>query len=931
LIGALLALCVGASSASALNVGSAQTVAGSVGLAGVACPDAGDCLAVGNASDTAGGIAPVANGIPGSARAVSGTVLLASVACVTGGGCLAAGQAQSTSITGTSDSGVLVAISGTAAGSPETVSGALDLLGVACAGSTACVSVGEDAANDQGVVLGISGGVGGGDVGTPTKVPGTARLIGVACTGSGGCFATGTTQVTSGGTTKTDEGAVVPISTAGVPTGPVVAVPGSVALGGIACADATDCFAVGSDASGDGIVVPIIGGVVQAAVTAEAGGELVAVSCSGSTDCFAVGGNVVVPITGGAVQPALTVPGGAADFRGIACSNSSECVAAGGTSGGTVVDLLISGTPGDPTATITTPSADATYAFDDPTHPVFDFNCQAAFGGSLASAGGCVAALSGAPSGDSTVTGGQAIDTSAPGTFTLTLTATEAGAGGQTATAVSKYTVVPAPQTIAFPQPAPFKYPHGSVSLTATASSGLSVAYSLRSGRCTLTGSTLTFDTGYGSCEVAADQAGNADYDAAPEVTSTITITPPAPPSCTGQAVSVQNSTATVITLGCTDAAADSGDALTFAIGAQPADGTLSAINPANGEVIYTPTGAYGGPDEFTFYATDTQGSSNLGTVSITVTPQAAPANTGAPGISGSPQIVGQTLTCSPGTWSGGLPQTYAYQWLRDGAAIAGASAVTYGVQAGDQGHTLACEVTATNSGGSAGATSASVAVPSTTPLSSMAGPAASAPASLAPPVISGTVAVDRGLSCSTGAWSGTLPQTYGYAWRRDGIAIPGATRATYLVSAKDAGSRLTCAVTSTNSAGSATAQSRAVAVAPSNVFRLVAPTFGRTGSITVKLDAPGPGRFEAIATFPAKRTTAKAKRAAATPDSTTYGRASLEASKAGEKKLTIRPTKTAARLLEMYGSLRVTISITFTPTGGPAGAKTASLTVRHT
>ena len=72
------------------------------------------------------------------------------------------------------------------------------------------------------------------------------------------------------------------------------------------------------------------------------------------------------------------------------------------------------------------------------------------------------------------------------------------------------------------------------------------------------------------------------------------------------------------------------------------------------------------------------------------------PASKVAPVVSGTP-AVGQTLSCSNGSWTGIGTLTYAYKWLRNGAAIAGASANTYTVQTADQGTGLACAVTATN------------------------------------------------------------------------------------------------------------------------------------------------------------------------------------------------------------------------------------------
>ena len=88
----------------------------------------------------------------------------------------------------------------------------------------------------------------------------------------------------------------------------------------------------------------------------------------------------------------------------------------------------------------------------------------------------------------------------------------------------------------------------------------------------------------------------------------------------------------------------------------------------------------------------------------------AKPTNTSAPRISGNAQE-GQTLTATS-TWSGTQPITYNYQWNRcdsagNGcAAIAGATGSTYNTTSADVAHTLRVLVTATNSHGTANATS---------------------------------------------------------------------------------------------------------------------------------------------------------------------------------------------------------------------------------
>jgi uncharacterized delta-60 repeat protein len=111
----------------------------------------------------------------------------------------------------------------------------------------------------------------------------------------------------------------------------------------------------------------------------------------------------------------------------------------------------------------------------------------------------------------------------------------------------------------------------------------------------------------------------------------------------------------------------------------------------------------------------DAQGRAVVGGVVLSTPGQAllarfqggpAPANTAAPAITGTAEV-GQTLTCSEGTWSGVTPQTYAFEWLRDGAVIDGATSSTYTLADADADKTIVCRVTATSFAGSGSAESA--------------------------------------------------------------------------------------------------------------------------------------------------------------------------------------------------------------------------------
>jgi hypothetical protein len=81
-------------------------------------------------------------------------------------------------------------------------------------------------------------------------------------------------------------------------------------------------------------------------------------------------------------------------------------------------------------------------------------------------------------------------------------------------------------------------------------------------------------------------------------------------------------------------------------------------------------------------------------------------ANSAPPQVQGLTRV-GDVAFCTQGTWTGDGSFSYAYQWLRDGTTIAGATKSSYTVVTGDVGKQLSCRVTATALYGSATATSA--------------------------------------------------------------------------------------------------------------------------------------------------------------------------------------------------------------------------------
>jgi hypothetical protein len=88
----------------------------------------------------------------------------------------------------------------------------------------------------------------------------------------------------------------------------------------------------------------------------------------------------------------------------------------------------------------------------------------------------------------------------------------------------------------------------------------------------------------------------------------------------------------------------------------------------------------------------------HLDTFTLKEVRDVSPEPTVIPAITGT-LTVGSTLTCSTGTWSG-TPTSYAYQWLRDGVEIGGATASTHLLVSGDSGKMIGCAVTATDASG---------------------------------------------------------------------------------------------------------------------------------------------------------------------------------------------------------------------------------------
>ncbi len=218
----------------------------------------------------------------------------------------------------------------------------------------------------------------------------------------------------------------------------------------------------------------------------------------------------------------------------------------------------------------------------------------------------------------------------------------------------------------------------------------------------------------------------------------------------------------------------------------------------------------------------------------------------GPPLLSTPPSLVGQAeagelLAAVPGTWEGGKPITFSYQWRRCDAAgancttIPNATAESYRPVSDDVGHALQVVATATSAAGSTSATSApSVAVsPAGTPSTAL-------PANTAPPEIVGTAQAGQTLTSSVGTWTGA-PTTFAYRWRSCNasgascVAIRHATQSHYTLTPDDIGTTLSLVVTATGAGGSTS-----VTTVPTGVVVAAPLPPVSTGSQTVRRGVAG-------------------------------------------------------------------------------------------
>jgi len=175
----------------------------------------------------------------------------------------------------------------------------------------------------------------------------------------------------------------------------------------------------------------------------------------------------------------------------------------------------------------------------------------------------------------------------------------------------TKFPVGQGTQTLTFGT-APTLSVGGTGTLQATASSGLAVSFSSTTPAiCSVTGNSVTALSA-GNCVVAANQAGDANYTAAAQITQTLALTHLAPVA-NAVTMTVPLNTATTLDL---TASINTTSLTGITLASSPAHGTLTV----NGtKVTYTPAHNYFGADSFTYAAIGLGGTSAAATVTISI------------------------------------------------------------------------------------------------------------------------------------------------------------------------------------------------------------------------------------------------------------------------------------------------------------------------
>jgi hypothetical protein len=162
--------------------------------------------------------------------------------------------------------------------------------------------------------------------------------------------------------------------------------------------------------------------------------------------------------------------------------------------------------------------------------------------------------------------------------------------------AQQSFPVAKADQTITFTSTAPTMATPGvgSYTVTATATSGLAVTFTIDAAAtsvCSISGSTVSF-TADGTCIIDANQAGNANYNAAPQVQQSFTVDTP-PTVTSTNPTNLQTSVPLASTISITFSKSVTVTGSTFMLSCSPGTTPAFTVTPASPATTYVlhPTG----------------------------------------------------------------------------------------------------------------------------------------------------------------------------------------------------------------------------------------------------------------------------------------------------------------------------------------------------
>jgi Protein of unknown function (DUF3616) len=257
------------------------------------------------------------------------------------------------------------------------------------------------------------------------------------------------------------------------------------------------------------------------------------------------------------------------------------------------------------------------------------------------------------------------------------------------------------------------------------------------------------------------------------------------------------------------------------------ADGTPI---PGATNAQYTPTASDAGKTLTVSVTGSLAGATNVSRVSDPVRVATAQLTAATPVISGVAQV-DQTVTAAAGIWTDAT--SLSYRWLRNGKAIATATAASYRLTAEDAGTILVVEVTGTKPG-------YDPQLRNSTPVFVSEG-SLTANSPVSAPTINGLARPDHVVRVNAGAWPTGVQLSY--RWLRDGRPIAGATAASYRVSGSDAGHGLSAQVFANKTGYTTVIATSPIAVVAKGTLSSSRPRISGTAKVGKKLTVK-PGRW---------------------------------------------------------------------------------------